>query len=466
LLIAVDQLKGVRVEQRFTPSAKGAAPISACAELTRRFSKRHGPEEGAAEGAPMASAPATDACAMPMRLTRRHEPGEMAPAATGAPSTTPVAPAAAPGNYAVTFGVGMNNQEINDALATKGLYIMGAEHGEVAVAGGWAQCAGHGPMTGIHGLGADNVLEFQGVTADGKPFVANQVSNPDLFWAMRGGCGSTYGIVTQSTVKAYPSPRMSVIQWWVNSTAPAGIYAPAAYIHSQFPELQAKGVQGYYNIYPTGAMKGVFHMGGAASQQAALKAAWTPVIERLETMQGVTPGSVSSKYVDYADFKTYYDVTWGAAEGMEGMADEDMKRFAIRDFKTDRWTQLQKRHGPEGDAPAAGGIAFPQSFGRAREDSRLLGAAELKSPRLAAAMQAVMPEQGILRGGLIGGSGVMKSTARNSVNPAWRKAYVSLASAGGLKDWAPMRALAPGMGVYPNEVSPTPFSTRTISRQS
>jgi hypothetical protein len=54
------------------------------------------------------------------------------------------------------------------------------------------------------GTGADQVLSFDVVTADGKFVVANSTSNPDLFWAMRGGGGSTFGVATSVTVKAHP----------------------------------------------------------------------------------------------------------------------------------------------------------------------------------------------------------------------------------------------------------------------
>jgi hypothetical protein len=40
--------------------------------------------------------------------------------------------------------------------------------GEVGVAGGWGQAGGHGPLTSRYGLGVDQVLEYQVVTADGQ----------------------------------------------------------------------------------------------------------------------------------------------------------------------------------------------------------------------------------------------------------------------------------------------------------
>jgi FAD/FMN-containing dehydrogenase len=87
---------------------------------------------------------------------------------------------------AVTFGVGVPTQRLNNAIHASKLLTMGAAHGTVSVAGGWGQTAGHGPLTAQYGLGVDQFLEFKVVTADGEVRVANKVSNPDLFWALRG----------------------------------------------------------------------------------------------------------------------------------------------------------------------------------------------------------------------------------------------------------------------------------------
>lgn len=85
----------------------------------------------------------------------------------------------------VTFGAGMSTQLINDAIAPSGLFTLGAAHGEVATAGGWGQAAGHSPLGPRYGLGADAVVEYKVVTADGELKIANEQTNPDLFWALR-----------------------------------------------------------------------------------------------------------------------------------------------------------------------------------------------------------------------------------------------------------------------------------------
>jgi FAD/FMN-containing dehydrogenase len=72
--------------------------------------------------------------------------------------------------------------------------------------GGWSTGGGHAVLSSEFGLGVDNVLEFKVVAADGNLHVANEVSNPDLFWALRGGGPSTFGVVVEATFKVSPGP--------------------------------------------------------------------------------------------------------------------------------------------------------------------------------------------------------------------------------------------------------------------
>ncbi|EPS41689.1 hypothetical protein H072_4401 [Dactylellina haptotyla CBS 200.50] len=58
-----------------------------------------------------------------------------------------------------------------------------------------------------YGFACDNVVNFQVVTADGKIRNANAISNPDLFWALKGG-GNRFGIVTSFDMKMYPLGRI------------------------------------------------------------------------------------------------------------------------------------------------------------------------------------------------------------------------------------------------------------------
>ncbi|KAF2447175.1 FAD binding domain-containing protein [Karstenula rhodostoma CBS 690.94] len=101
-------------------------------------------------------------------------------------------------------GVGVQAFEIYKAAHEKGHSVVGGEGETVGIFGGYIQGGGHSPLTSLYGTGADQVLSFEVVTADGDYVTANSKSNTDLFWAMRGGGGSTFGIATSVTVKAHP----------------------------------------------------------------------------------------------------------------------------------------------------------------------------------------------------------------------------------------------------------------------
>jgi len=59
-------------------------------------------------------------------------------------------------------------------------------------------------------MGADQILSLGIVTADGQFRNASTEENADLFWAVRGGGGGTFGIVTSMVVKAFPDEKTSV----------------------------------------------------------------------------------------------------------------------------------------------------------------------------------------------------------------------------------------------------------------
>lgn len=54
----------------------------------------------------------------------------------------------------------------------------------------------------------DNVLAYEVVTASGAIITATAKSDPDLFWALKGG-GNNFGVVTKFTFAAYKAPKVS-----------------------------------------------------------------------------------------------------------------------------------------------------------------------------------------------------------------------------------------------------------------
>ena len=69
------------------------------------------------------------------------------------------------------------------------------------------------------GTGVDNVLQFTIVLSNGSLVTANSYQYPDLFWALRGGGGGTYGVVTSASYKTYPTFPLTEVSLSVNFTS-------------------------------------------------------------------------------------------------------------------------------------------------------------------------------------------------------------------------------------------------------
>ncbi|OTA53870.1 FAD binding domain-containing protein [Hypoxylon sp. EC38] len=110
---------------------------------------------------------------------------------------------------ALTMGAGIMVLEANQAAHSHNLVVVAGDCQSVGVAGGYTQGGGHGPLASTFGLGADQVLEWEVVTGNGEYLRATPTENSDLYWALSGGGGGTYGIVYSLTVKAYPDFKVA-----------------------------------------------------------------------------------------------------------------------------------------------------------------------------------------------------------------------------------------------------------------
>ncbi|WP_308123657.1 FAD-binding oxidoreductase [Modestobacter marinus] len=91
-------------------------------------------------------------------------------------------------------GAGVKWLRVIEAAAPLGLAPLNGSSSDVGVVG-YTTGGGVGPMTRTHGLAADRVRAFDVVTGDGVLRRVTPTEHPDLFWALRGGKGTT-GIVT------------------------------------------------------------------------------------------------------------------------------------------------------------------------------------------------------------------------------------------------------------------------------
>jgi hypothetical protein len=108
---------------------------------------------------------------------------------------------------AVTVGAGAIWLDVYEAVTTKGgRYAQGGGCTTVGVAG-LVQGGGFGSFSKGHGTAAASLLEAQVVTADGAVRIVNAVQDPDLFWALKGGGGGTFGVVSRLTLRTHPLPN-------------------------------------------------------------------------------------------------------------------------------------------------------------------------------------------------------------------------------------------------------------------
>ena len=108
---------------------------------------------------------------------------------------------------AVTCGSGAIWMQAYDAVTTKASsYVQGGGCTTVGVAG-LVQSGGFGSFSKHYGTCAAGLLEAEVVTADGKIRIANACTNPDLFWALKGGGGGTFGVVTKVKLRVRELPE-------------------------------------------------------------------------------------------------------------------------------------------------------------------------------------------------------------------------------------------------------------------
>lgn len=105
---------------------------------------------------------------------------------------------------AAKVGAGVQTEEVYAAASAQGLAVVAAEVPTVGHAGGYTQGGGHSALSSKYGLAADQVLEWEVVDGQGNLLTASPSVNSDLYWALCGGGGGTYGVVTSMTTKAYP----------------------------------------------------------------------------------------------------------------------------------------------------------------------------------------------------------------------------------------------------------------------
>lgn len=119
-----------------------------------------------------------------------------------------------------TIGAGTRLIDVYDALTQQGRIIPAGSCPTVGVAG-LTLGGGVGVIGRKFGLTCDNLLAAQVVLANGRLVTCDASHEPDLFWALRGGGGGNFGVVTSFTFRTYQLDALAVftIRWPWSSAA-------------------------------------------------------------------------------------------------------------------------------------------------------------------------------------------------------------------------------------------------------
>jgi hypothetical protein len=185
----------------------------------------------------------------------------------------------------------------------------------VGCLGGWMQGGGHGPASHEYGLGADQVLEATVVLANGSIVTASPCEHSDLYFAIRGGGGGTYGVVVSTTIKAHPNNNLiaqhvAIASLTANTSA---LYDAIATMWAAYPDLNDAGYAGYgqwavdfpvplFANVTTGFVHGIYIFGKTLEEAQAI---FAPTAEQLKPFNG-TSLFVSVTYVSYPTYWDFY----------------------------------------------------------------------------------------------------------------------------------------------------------------
>ncbi|KAL2869175.1 FAD/FMN-containing protein [Aspergillus lucknowensis] len=159
------------------------------------------------------------------------------------------APAGVSGVPAVTLNAGEQWFDVYQAASKRGVLVVGGSARTVGAAGGYVLGGGHSPFAHYYGLAADNVLEATIVSADGQHRVLNDFSDPDFFWAIRGGGGSAWGVITSITYRTHPVPQNLVMGFvQLNSSSNASYTRVIAESLKCLPAVTDAGYTGYSSL--------------------------------------------------------------------------------------------------------------------------------------------------------------------------------------------------------------------------
>ena len=305
--------------------------------------------------------------------------------------------------------------------------------------GGWFQGGGHSPASRDYGLGADQILEAEVVLANGEIITANSCHNQDIYFAIRGGGGGTYGVVVSTIIKAYPTTSISAQTLAVAPLTDTDIpvfMTALSLIYSAYPDLNDAGFSGYgswavqsyapvFGNFTTGYQHAIAVAGKSLPETQEIFETLMCKLEQYNTSLVISPN-----YMEFPTYAEYYQALSGtksaAGVGTGAFGGRLLDRTALTSSQTDLNEMLNVTAGSQGQ------FAFTSVS-------------------------------------LVGGGQVFVPDENSGLNPAWRSSYIhNIVARGWTADTneaivqeirdditytkiGAMKKLAPDTGCYMNE---------------
>ncbi|KAI6765284.1 hypothetical protein HG531_012383 [Fusarium graminearum] len=208
---------------------------------------------------------------------------------------------------ALKVGAGVQGFEALAAAHAKGLVVVTGECPSVGLVGGYTQGGGHSALSTNFGLAADNTLEFEVITADGKLVKANRSQNSDLYWALSGAGSGNYGVVVSATVQAHPEAKVSGASFLI--TAPEGhpnlIYDAIDAFHAALPKIVDSGVMIIY--FFGNSFLQIPALTAYGKTEAEVKKILKPLADSLAAL-GL---KFEPTFTNFSSYYEHYDHYWG-----------------------------------------------------------------------------------------------------------------------------------------------------------
>lgn len=141
----------------------------------------------------------------------------------------------------VSIGPGNRWYNVSQVLDPLGLAVVGGRVSDVGVSG-LILGGGISYFSGRYGWACDNVRNFEVVLASGEIVNASPDANSDLYWVLRGGGGSNFGIVTRFDLVAFQQGDV----WSYNSFHPL---SSSAELVPAFVDLAVEGLPSDYDAH-------------------------------------------------------------------------------------------------------------------------------------------------------------------------------------------------------------------------